>query len=155
MMFAIREARPEDLNRLQHSDLKCFDYSWDAEEWKFAIENYSVKLATYYGTPVGFSVMAIVTEPKRIGHLFKLGVIPTFRRRKLGRQLIAGAMGFTQFAGLNEIEAIIPEMLCRPGEPQDILGFLAKVGFRATGVVPNYIKNMGVIEDGYQFNLRF
>lgn len=155
MMFAIRPFTPADLVHLQDCDVKCFDYGWNAEEWAFAAENYAIRIASYYGTPVGFAVMVVVTDPKRVGHLFKLGVKPNFRRRKVGRLLIASTIAFAKASDVDEIESIVPEGLCRPGEPQDITGWLAKVGFRGTGVVPNYIHNMGVIEDGYKFNLRF
>lgn len=155
MIFGIRDAKPDDLVHLQDCDVKCFDYGWSTEEWEFAAENYAVRVAHYYGTPIGFAVFVVLNERQRIVHLFKLGVKPNFRRRKVGRLLVAEAMGFAEVRGIGEIESIIPESLCRPGEPQDITGWLAKIGFRGTGLVPNYIQNMGINEDGYKFNLRF
>jgi len=140
---------------LQDCDVKCFDYGWTNEEWAFAIESYSVKVAHFYGTPIGFAVFVVVNDEPRIVHLFKVGVKPPFRKRKAGRLLIHEATTFARVQGLNEIEAVVPEMLCSPGEPQDITGWLLKVGFLGTGVIRNYIQNMGVKEDGYKFKLRF
>lgn len=155
MIFGIRPAKPDDLVYLQDCDLKSFDYGWNAEEWAFAVENYAVKIAHFYGTPIGFAVMAVVTEPDRIAHLFKVAVKQSFRNRKVGRLLIAETIAFAKHARLRDIESVVPETLCRPGEPQDITGWLSKVGFKGTGVIRNYIQNMGVNEDGFKFNLRF
>jgi len=155
MIFGIRDAKPSDLVHLQDCDVKCFDWVWTPEEWTHAFDNYVVKVAHYYGTPIGFAVFVALNQNPRIVYLFKLGVKTNFRRRGAGRLLVVNAMDFAAGQGIHEIESIVPETLCRPGEPQNITDWLAKVGLKGAGVVPKYISSMGVVEDGYRFNMRF
>jgi len=154
-MFAIRDVKPDDLVHLRDCDIKCFDYGWDDEEWSHVFKTHVVRIAHCYGTPIGFVVFVLMAEGPPAVQILKLGVKPNFRRRRVSLMLLRAVMGFAMSAGLHEIESVVPEMMCRPGEPRDITGWLAKVGFKGTGVIRNYIQNMGTVEDGYKFQLRF
>lgn len=148
MIFGIRDVKKEDFTHLFDCDVKCFDYVWSDEEWEFAATNYAIKVAHWYGTPVGFGVF-MLGEKKAVS-ILKIGVKPNLRKRGIGRGLFREAAMFADQMGAKELNCIVPESLCRPNEPQCILGWLTKMGLKGSGIIQNYLHN----EDGYCFQMK-
>jgi GNAT superfamily N-acetyltransferase len=154
MIFSIRDARPEDQVPIIDCDIKCFDLAWTTDCWAFAAGNYVVKVATFYGTPIGF-VTYLFDEDERIVRMPKLGVKPAYRRKKVGVSLQAEVIAFAIACRARHIETVLPESILRPGEPNYVGDWMAKAGWKATGLVPEFFPTMGQKEDGVKFILQY
>jgi GNAT superfamily N-acetyltransferase len=153
MSIAIRNMRPDELSYVQNMDLKCFDYTWEPDEWEIAVEAYEVKVAHHYNTPVAFAVFAIFEQRYgKVTHFFKLGVKPNFRKRGISRLLVNEVIRCSNEVGAKYIEAVIPESICDPANPLCISPWLSKVGFKAElPILKDYIANFGMVEDAFRF----
>lgn len=150
MIFSIRDARPEDQVPIIDCDIKCFDLAWSTDSWSYVAANNVVKVATFYGTPIGFSVFLLkADEPVVV--LPKLGVKPTYRGKGVGRALLKEALVFARQVDARTIETIIPESLLRPGEPAFVGDWMTKMGWRPDGLVREFFPSMGEKEDGVRF----
>lgn len=152
MIFRTRDATPEDQVYIQDLDLKCFEMSWSCDAWAYAGQHYIIKLAAYYGTPIGFATYVHNTEDNII-QFPKVGVKPSFRNKGVARQLVSEAVQFCKQVRALRIETLIPETLLRPGEPQDASKWLSKLGWEATGLVRDFFPCMGQREDAVRFIL--
>lgn len=134
-------------------DIKCFDYPWSSDSWAFAAEEYVLKVATYYGTPIGFAVY-LFNEEKGVAQFPKIGVKPTFRRRGVGRMLLRDGIKFATTMGAPLIETVLPESILRPNEPNFVGEWMTKMGWKATGIERDFYPMMGQKEDGIRFILK-
>lgn len=155
MTIAIRDMRPDELTHVQNCDIKCFDYAWSSDEWGIAIDDYEVKVAHWYGTPIAFAVFAVLEQRRgKVTHLFKIGVKPDFRKKKISRLLFDEVVRCSNELKVKYIEAVVPESICNPADPLDISGWLHKLGMKAElPILKDYIANFGKVEDGYRFQL--
>lgn len=152
MEFEVRPAVAEDVTHVMDIDVKSFDLPWSSEEWHRP--QLSIGVATLQKTPIGVAVFQIVRFKEDCYVEFhKLAVRPNFRGRKVSLQLFEDVMHCARYSGATHIETIVPENLCLPGNPQDISGWLTRVGFRATGVKRGHFQLYGQPEDGYEFRI--
>lgn len=152
MIFRTRDARPEDQVYIQDLDLKCFETPWSSDGWAYAGEHYVIKLATFYGTPIGFATYLHNTEQNVI-QFPKVGVKRAYRNKGVARQLVSEAVQFCKQVRATRIETLVPETLLRPGEPQDASQWLSLVGWQATDIVRDFFPCMDQREDAVRFIL--
>lgn len=161
-MFNIRQAYEQDLHHIADMDIKSFDEPWPTELWTqlLLLDRHQYRVATSYGTPVGFVVFAPMTltnradyareDPAKSVVIGKLAVKPAYRRRYIGSMLLQSVGAYCRDFDFTRVETLIPESLCVPG-PRRVSGWMTKMGFRADRVVKNTFYNYGEIEDGYEF----
>lgn len=152
MIFKTRAARAEDQVYILDLDLKCFESAWSNDAWAYAGDHYVIKLATFYGTPIGFATFLHNTQENTI-QFPKVGVKRAFRNKGVGRQLVSEALIFCKEVKATHLETLIPESLLRPGETQDISEWLSKTGWKATNIVRDFFPCMGQREDAVRFIL--
>lgn len=153
MNFQIRAAVPDDQVPLIDCDIKCFDLAWSSDAWRFIGDNYAIRVATVSGTPVAFSAYHYVEDEREV-FLPKIGVKPHFRRRGIGKALLAECASFGRQLGAKRLASCVPEsIVLRPREPQDIVGWLIKTGWKAEKLFRKAYTVMGEKEDGVRFIL--
>jgi ribosomal protein S18 acetylase RimI-like enzyme len=153
VIFSIRDARPEDQIPIIDCDIKCFDLAWTTDCWAVAAGNYVLKVATFYGTVIGF-VTYLHDEDEQIVRMPKLGVKPAYRNKGVGNSLLAEVKTFARQLNARHIETVVPESILRPGEPAFIGDWMNKTGWKATGLVKQFFPSMGDMEDGVKFILQ-
>lgn len=152
LIFQTRHARPEDQVYILDLDLKCFESAWSHDSWAYAGQHYVIKLATFYGTPIGFATYVYNTE-KNVIQFPKVGVKRAFRNKGVGSRLVFEALQFCKQVRAQHVETLVPESLLRPGESQDASVWLSKLGWKATGIERDFFPCMGQREDAVRFTL--
>jgi GNAT superfamily N-acetyltransferase len=150
MILTTRDAYGEDLAYLRDIDLKCFQPCWSREEWEFACELYTVRLACYYDTPVAFAAHGICDDNKLQYLVPKLAVKRDFRGHGIGHRLLREAELYAKDLGCTSLWTSLPERLWSPGD-EDVSGWLKKMGFRATKLNHDEYTYLGATEDGLEF----
>jgi len=152
VIFNIREAWATDQVRLIDIDIKCFDAAWSPDAWALASGNYVIKVATFYGTVIGFETFFHAKDHNSV-FIPKLGVLPAYRRKGIGRSFVKDAIEFAGQVKATRLETLLPESMLRPGEPVFCGEWMNKVGFKATGIEKDVFVAMGQPEDGIRFTL--
>jgi GNAT superfamily N-acetyltransferase len=154
-MPTIRLSRPTDINTVVDLDRKCYPYPADLETWKELLHQSGVSnhakviVLEVMRKPYGFAVW---NYEENVCHLIKLGVLPAARRQGLGNLLLAKCEGEASWAKKNQIITWVPDLHCKPGDPDDVSTFLHKTGFMATGKTGKMSYRMyGEYRDHYQF----
>lgn len=155
MILSLRCATGDDCQHLIDIDLKCFEFPWNADFWGWAGANYSIFVVTHYDQPVGFACYCICDSGycrSRVMVLNKVAVKSAYRGHGIGNMLVEAVQRMALSADLMLMETIIPESLCRPGEPDDVTGFFQKLGYRAVApLVRDCFEYCGGLEDGIRF----
>ncbi len=126
----IREATPNDRNKLHDIDIKCFDDAWDHEAWiHWFEEDRVVYIVELDNKEVGFAVCVLLSDGIFIE---RLGVKPAHRLKGISMSLL---MTIQLRAGAQEwpgvVTTTVPEIFLSPGRPDDISGWVKRVGFKA------------------------
>ena len=153
----IRLTRPNDINTLKALDLKTHQYPMPLEEWQKRINGSGKKdearivVCEVSKIAVGFAMWSIDFEQK-FSHLLRLGVLPDFRGRGIGRVLVHKCAQHSHENQCEKIKIVVPHVNCCPGDPDDVSTFLGKVEFHATGeIIHNWRVMYGDDIDGYIF----
>lgn len=87
MSLHLRNAEPADTIYIMQIDLKSYDIAWDSEEWReVALSRTKNTICiTRNGMPIAFAVYDIENGQLR---LLRLGVMPKYRRQKLGTSIL-------------------------------------------------------------------
>jgi GNAT superfamily N-acetyltransferase len=111
-------------------DLKCFDDVWDEESWlDWFKEDRVVYIAKIEGKEVGFVACMILSDGIFIE---KLGVKPGYRKQGVSRALLSSIELQARLQAWPHVVSItVPETFLSPGQPDDISGWVSKVGFQA------------------------
>jgi GNAT superfamily N-acetyltransferase len=150
-MIQIRASNEQDAHYLLDIDIKCFDYAWLPKDWRRIAQDCMACVATWRGTPIGM----VVFRNNRQGdvEIEKVAVKAPFRHQGIGRRLIHNCAMFAREIGAIELLMLVPEGRLRPGEPDDISGWLTKLGFRAeVPLLRDYFTFYGQPEDGVLFS---
>ena len=158
----IRLSRPTDIGNLVALDLKSYPYPLPMEAWR--------KLVECSGREKEPRVVVIDVDKKAIGfatwvmkedsfQIVRLGVRETFgdtevnyRRRGYGSKLVGQCVMEASRHGKRKIAVNIPDIQCIPDDPDNIVEFLTKNGFEATGeVVTKFGRYYGELADAYVF----
>jgi ribosomal-protein-alanine N-acetyltransferase len=137
-VFSLRPAQTQDFDRLWQIDQICFpqgiSYS-KAELRGFIRLRQSITLvAEEEGTIAGFLVL-LLDRRRRFGHIITIDVLPEFRRKGLGRELMAAAEDSIIEAGG---DAVLLEVAV---DNSSALRFYKKLGFRVLTTLPKYYSN--------------
>ena len=152
----IRLTRPNDDNSLSELDLKSYHYPLPLERWK--------ELSRLAGKPTEPKVVVVevVRKPMAfamwqevdsdVTKILRLGVLPKARRHGIGRLLIKKIIVHSQAEKKDRLRIVLPDIHCLPGDPDDVSGFISKVGFNTTGeVITEHCYMYGEWRDGYVF----
>jgi ribosomal-protein-alanine N-acetyltransferase len=133
--FPLRDYQPSDFERLCEIDRECFPpaIACAAKELDEAAKDpssFAIIAEADAGTVAGF---IIASKPRgNTGHIVTLDVLPDFRRRGLGQQLLRAAE--TRLLAL-EVEKIVLETPMASGGAQALY---RKLGFVRVGYVKGY-----------------
>jgi predicted GNAT family acetyltransferase len=156
----VRMTRPGDLNDIQNLDVKCYHYPLLMDDWKVLIngkdedddgpksEKAKVEVVEVHRKKVGYSVLRRFDDTVMM--IERLGVRETFRRHGLGRMLVDEANLAARHMKVDVMRIVIPEIQCKPGDPDDVSAFLNATSFHPTGkIVPAFAFMYGDDVDGY------
>ena len=117
-------------SKLHDMDLKCFDDVWDEESWLHWFEDDRVVyIAEVDGKEAGFVACMILSDGIFIE---KLGVKPSYRGQGVSRKLLSSIELQARLCAWPHVVSItVPETFLSPGRPDDISGWVSKVGFKA------------------------
>lgn len=157
----IRLSRPDDMNRLVSMDLKCYQYPHLMDWWKAFLDpkdkerSSNATVMEVNGSLCGYCAWDInkSEDPEVITlEIRRLGIVPTHRRRGYSRKLLYRANSAAKAAKATCMTVFVPELLCNPGDPDDLSEFLNKSGFLPTGVLQrNYLRMYGTMYDGIEW----
>lgn len=152
----IRLTRPGDVNALSTLDLKTYHYPLELETWKELAGQSGkptepkVVVVEVARRPVGFALWQEVDED--VARIIRLGILPKSRFCGLGTLLIKRIIAHSQTEKKDRLRIVIPDLHCQPGDPDDVSGFLSKVGFHTTGeVIQDHSRMYGDWREGYVF----
>jgi [ribosomal protein S18]-alanine N-acetyltransferase len=121
-----------DIKAVYEIEKASFPRPWP--KFSFLVFHYrepqGFKVAAISGQIIGYSIVSI--EPKmtsiheNIAHLVNLAVHPDFRRRKIGRRLIEGAITYAAESGVDGIELEVNVMNQTARELYLEMGFVEK-----------------------------
>lgn len=152
----VRLTRPDDINDVTMMDLRCYPYPMPMKEWQERIQGSGkqdqarIIVVEVYRKAAGFAMWNI--DENHVGWLCRLGVLPPYRRKKLGCVLMASCVKHCADNHCDKIKAVVPSIHCKPGDPDDVSAFLHYCGFKATGeILYGYCVMYGDETDGYVF----
>lgn len=149
MIVQIRDAKPFDQVVLHDCDLKCFYVPWSDDFWGEIAKTHVVKVATYWGSIIGFVVATYLEEHRHV-MVPKVCVKPNYRRRKVGTQLIDEVEKFARLMKAECIVCTVPESFT--SGDQDATGWLKALNFKAVGLLREGATCYGDAEDVIIFN---
>jgi ribosomal protein S18 acetylase RimI-like enzyme len=160
-MITYRLAHNSDLIDLCNLDLKCYEQPPATQEWWMQIfesPQFGCIVACKNQVPIGMIVWgreafklpnfkAKVTTL----HIHKICVYKEFRKKSIGKHLLAHVHEKAQREGIPYMTMCVPEYKCEPGTPDDISGWLNKLGFKATIILPLKVPLYGKDYDQFLF----
>ena len=156
----IRLSRPSDINNIVSLDSKCYIYPFKIKDWQDLVQKSGhvgeprLIMLEILDRPVGFCMWNIDHEA-RITNILRMAVLEKNRRFGLGRLLLTACDRSSLKAGVEKLRITVPDIHCRPGDPDDVSEFLLKTGFLTTGDIQPAFKQMyGDPVDGYVFERR-
>ena len=152
----IRLTRPNDINTLQTLDLKSYHYPMPLVEWQERVKGSGqdkearIVICEVMHKPVGFAMWS--TGDMETGHLLRIGVMPRFRRKNIGRLLVESCARDLCKSGCEAIKVVVPHIHCCPGDDDDVSEFLRACEFYPNGkVIHDWRRMYGNDIDGYEF----
>lgn len=152
----IRLSRPTDINTLLALDIKSYNYPLSLDNWQVLVKGSGQKfeprvvLVEVFRRPVGFAMWQQKDED--IVVFLRLGILPQYRKKGLGRLLVTKCVEDSRLREVKKVQISIPELHCIPEDPDNVVGFLNRVGFQPTGeIVENYSVMYGESVDAYVF----
>lgn len=127
----VRQAGTSDILSVKNCDLKCYYDSYTNAQWDGVTDDYAVNVAICKGTVVGYVLFCQDRENTNLVLIRRLGVLPSFRRRGVGRRLYDSVHDVAKLLSVVHIATTIPEHMCDPRTPFDCTPFLLKLGFQA------------------------
>jgi ribosomal protein S18 acetylase RimI-like enzyme len=143
----LRPPTDRDLNDLMDIDLKCFATPWQYDDWVIGGPDAAISLATWGDRVVGFAAGRHTIEESESFFLLKIGVRKHHRLYGIGARLMQAMADYATVRGYQQMHTILAESLA-----YDVHGWLAKFGFKATGVINEAFHNYGIVEDGIRFD---
>lgn len=128
-------------------DLKCFATPWQYDDWVIGGPDAAISVATWGGRVVGFAAGRHTIEEPESFFLLKIGVRKHHRLYGVGSRLMQAMANYATVRGYQQMHTILAESLA-----YDVHGWLAKFGFKATGVINEAFHNYGTVEDGIRFD---
>lgn len=153
----IRLSRPSDINNIVSLDSKCYIYPFKMKDWQDLVQKSGhvgeprLIMLELMDLPVGFCMWKNDSE-ESVTDILRMAVLKTHRRLGLGKLLLAACNKSSLSVGAGKMRITVPDIHCRPGDPDDVSEFLLKTGFLTTGEVKSDFKQMyGDSVDGYVF----
>lgn len=158
----VRLTRPSDINSVTFMDAQCYAYPIELKTWQEHIKGSGkddearIVVIEAYHKPMGFAMWKVEDN---VGKLYRLGVLPKYRRRGLGsvlmRAFLRNCAEKVDDSGLpccHEVNVVVPHIHCNTGDEDDVYQFLLHCGFKPTGeVLHDYRVMYGDDVDGYVF----
>jgi len=151
-MIGFRAAEQKDAHYLIDIDIKCFDYAWTPEEGRQVSKYCGACVATWNDTPVGMAVFC--NDHMGSIEIVTVAVKKPYRNMGIARRLIFNCILYARELCATRLVMVVPESRLRPGEPDDLSGWLKRLQFRAqVPLLTNHFTFYGEPEDGVVFTL--
>jgi GNAT superfamily N-acetyltransferase len=150
---SVRLGNIRDVNYIKDIDLKSYQYPWPDESW-FTLgdeETHHWCVATRRAEPIGFAVWQ--DHPQAV-ELHRIAVKPPEQRKGVGTQLVKYVCDYAKERYRGRIVTVVPEINCLPNDPDDVSGWLLKLGFKAEApILRDHVRRYGRLVDCYTFAL--
>lgn len=135
-MIRINSANAGDINAMFEVDLRAYDYPLGYSELKTLLacrECFTVIASDSRNTIIGYAVFKLDRSAGNM-EIVRLGVTPKYRGQGAGSKLLDAGNDHGVTSKMYEMFILVPEILCNPGDPDDVSRWLGFKDFRA--VVP-------------------
>ena len=146
----------QDINVIHSLDFKSYHHPFDIMgdkgellTWgKFAKKGAALSVVAHVDDKrVGFAVW-----DRARGYIVRLGVLPDFRRNGIGRSILGWVCDDLRTHGKTELRVVLSQDTCLgPNDPDDVSGFMKKVGFKWIDTVHEAYHHYNKYEDGLVF----
>lgn len=143
----------QNLAVMQAMDYRTYDYAFFPEEYtKMAKKGTMLScMAMVNERPVGFAIWERGPR-KSPAHIVRFGVIPNLRRRGVGRQMLDWLIDDLKRHRKTSLRSILSHVTCLgPNDPDDVSGFMTKMGFKWVDTIDKAYFQYGNNEDGIVF----
>lgn len=160
-MIHYRTAVNPDLAHLRDLDLKCHEESPQSAEW-WAEMSENPNATCHVGCKSHVPVSMIVweqqsfrlpsfSEKRSTIHIHKICVRKEFRKQRIASRLLAYAHEYARANSCPYMSVSVPEYRCNPDSPDDVSGWLKKLKFKASIILPEKISLYGCKYDRFLF----
>ncbi len=143
----------QNLALLQSMDYRTYAYAYDPGDYQQMAKKGTMLscLAMVDSKPVGFSIWERGPRGKP-AYIVRFGVLPNMRRKKIGTQMLSWVMVDLKNHGKRTVKTALSHVTCLgPGDPDDVSGFMIRVGFKWTSTIEKVFFEYGCWEDGIVF----
>jgi len=150
----VHSANAGDINAMFEIDLRCYDYPMGYTELKTLIACYDAFCVIAVDEKLHTIGYAIFKKESAAGilEIMRLAVLPKYRRQGVGSMLLLAGRDYGITANLYEMFTMVPEILCCPGQPDDMSAWLLASGFKAVlPMVPAAFLMYGKTVPGIKF----
>lgn len=147
----------QDINLIHNMDFKTYHYAFDATEYKTLV-NRGTALSTFavlHDKKVGFAIWERGTN-RNPAYIIRLGVLLAYRKKGIARKMLGWICEDLRknknLKENNSLRIVLPQVICLgPNDPDDVSGFMGKVGFRCVEIMKDVFFHYGRHEDGLVF----
>lgn len=156
-------ARPlaqQDINVIHSLDFKSYILPFDTENQQGKIVQWTKlakrgtalsNIASVDNRRVGFSVWERGAKGKP-AYILRFGVIPAYRRRGIARQIMGWVCDDLRAAKKKTVRTVLSQGTCLgANDPDDVSGFMTKIGFVWKDTIPKAFEEYGELVDGLVF----
>lgn len=147
----------QDINVIHNLDFKSYHYPIDPSEYKQLVSRGTAlsSIAVVGDKKVGFAIWERGAR-ENAAYIIRLGVLPSYRRKGIGRKIlgwVCADIRENKDIKLNsKLRVVLPQVICLgPEDPDDVSGFMKKVGFKWIDTMEDLFYHYGRNEDGLVF----
>ena len=143
----------QNMNVIHALDFKTHHFALEASQYKELLKQGTAvsTIASIEDKHVGFAIWSRGAKGKP-AHFIRFGVLPEFRKRGIGRKMMQWVENDLREARKESVIAILSQSLCLgPEDPDDVSGFMSKVGFTWFEQLSEMFHEYNQVFDGYKF----
>jgi GNAT superfamily N-acetyltransferase len=143
----------QNMNIIHALDFKTNHFALDADIYKKLLKEGTAvsTIASIEDKHVGFAVWGRGPKGKP-AYFIRFGVLPEFRRRGIGRKLMQWVVADLQEARKKSVVSVLSQAVCMgKNDPDDVSGFMEKVGFTWVEAIPEAFHEYNQHFDGFKF----
>lgn len=143
----------QNMNVIHALDFKTNHLALEADQYKALLKKGTAvsTIASIEEKHVGFAIWERGPKGKP-AYFIRFGVLPGHRRQGIGRKMMEWVETDLREAGKESIISVLSQSICMgPEDPDDVSGFMTKVGFTWIEALPDAFHEYNQHFDGFKF----